>query len=69
MKITRITYHRGITLNVGDFESVRVDIEASADADDGESFDECYASLKEQVDDAVREEARAVRAKTRRSAS
>lgn len=69
MKITKVTYHRGITLNVGDFESVRVDIEATAEAGDGESFEDCYASLKDQVDDAVREEARAVRAKTRRSGS
>lgn len=69
MKITRITYHRGITLNVGDFESVRVDIEATAEAEEGDSFEDVYGSLKEQVDDAVREEARAVRAKTRRSGS
>jgi len=69
MKITKVTYHRGITLNVGDFESVRVDIEATAEVEDGESFDDCYNSLKDQVDDAVREEARTVRAKTRRSGS
>jgi hypothetical protein len=69
MRVTKITYRRGITLNVGDFESVRVDIEATADADKGESFEECYSSLKELVDDAVREEARAVRNKTRRSGS
>lgn len=66
-KITRISYRRGVTLNVGDFESVRVDIEGEAELDSTESFDEAFSSLKRQVDDAVRTEARAVRGKTKRS--
>lgn len=43
-----------------------MDIEATADIDVGESFALAYAAVKEQVDEAVRQEARAVRAKMKR---
>ena len=65
-KITTVSYRRGVTLNVGDFESVRVDIEAEAELEDDESFDEAFLVLKEHVDEAVRAEARAVRNKSKR---
>lgn len=65
-KVTKISYRRGITLNVGDFESVRVDIEAEAEVEDGESFDDAFTILKEQVDESVRTEARSVRNKSKR---
>lgn len=64
MKFKTITYRRGVTLNIGDFESVRVDVEATVELD-GEDFEEAYSAVKEEVDGAVRAEARAIRAKTK----
>lgn len=66
MRVTKITYRRGLTLNIGEFESVRVDVEATAEVDDEETFADAYAALKDSVDGEVREEARAIRAKTRK---
>lgn len=63
MKVNKVRYSRGVTLNIGDFENVRVEIEADADLDD-ESFIDGYRSLKKQVDDALRAEVEAVRSKT-----
>jgi hypothetical protein len=63
MRVKQLSYTRGATINIGDFESVRVDVSATADLDDGEVFDTAYAQLKETVDDAVREEVRRVRGK------
>lgn len=64
-KVTSVTYRRGITLNVGDFESVRVDIEATGEVESGEDFQKAYETVKDQVDEAVRAEARIVRSKAR----
>lgn len=64
-KVTSITYRRGITLNVGDFESVRIDIEATGEVESGEDFQTAYETVKDQVDEAVRAEARIVRSKAK----
>lgn len=53
MKIVEISY--GVTLNLGNFESARVD--ATARIEDGEDPPKAFADLKEFVD----EEAKGVR--------
>ncbi len=71
MKLKTITYRRGVTLNIGDFESVRVevgadaDVEVRVDLDDSEEgnagFERAYAALKATVDEAVGREVTGVR--------
>lgn len=61
-----ITYARGVTLNIGDFESVRMDLSASAELDDGESFEDAYAALKEKIDATLRQETARVRERTKK---
>ena len=63
MKVKKVRYSRGVTLNIGDFENVRIEMDAEADLDD-ETFVDGYRSLKKQVDDALRAEVEAVRSKT-----
>ena len=57
-----IRYSRGTTVNLGDFESVRIDMSADADLDDGETLEAGMKDLKDQVDELVRAEVRHVRA-------
>ena len=60
MRIKKITYSRGMTVNVGDFESVRVDIAAEADIGDS-PYAEALAELRGLVDADIRSEVRAIR--------
>ncbi len=62
MKVRKITYSRGRTINLENFESLRFDMGAEAELDDGESFDVAYQALKSTIDAAVRAEAKRVRA-------
>lgn len=61
MKVTKVTYIRGMTINLGDYESLRIDIGAEADVDVDEDFEEARGSLKKMVDSALRTEVRVVR--------
>lgn len=60
MRPTKVTYSRGLTLNVGNFESVRIDISVEAEVEPGETFQGAYQAAKKAVDAAVREEHRFV---------
>lgn len=60
MKVRRVTYHRGVTVNLGDFEFLRVDLEAEAELDDDESFDAAYRSLREKIKSSINAEVRRV---------
>ena len=66
-RMTTVSYARGVTLNIGDFESVRIDLKAECVLAEDESFEDGYAFVKEAVDDAVRAEARGVREKVARA--
>lgn len=56
MQITSITYNRGATINTGNFNSVRVDISATAEVPEGEAPDDAMERLKDFVEDKVRAE-------------
>ena len=65
MKVTKIFYKRGATLNVGEYESVKIEIAAEAELDDGESMAEAVEALRQQVSEELRAEALVVRARTK----
>lgn len=65
VKFKTVTYRRGMTLSVGSFESVRIDIEAQAEVEPHESFDEALVSVQDEVDEALRREAKDVRRRAR----
>jgi hypothetical protein len=69
MQIRKVSYARGITLNIGNFESVRVDIQAEGEVSSGETFDQAFASLKEEVDEALNDELVFIRKRSARSGS
>lgn len=60
MKITKVAYSRGMTVNVGNFENVRVDISMEADIGNSASYEDALQDLKSIVDDKVRREVRAI---------
>lgn len=53
MKITTITYSRGETINTGNFNSVRLDIAATATIDEAESAEDAYAKVREAVNSKI----------------
>ncbi len=65
MKVTKVFYKRGATLNVGDYESVKIEVAAEAELDVGESLEEAVESLRQQVSEELRAEASVIRARTK----
>jgi hypothetical protein len=61
MKITKLTYRRGVTINTGDFESVRIDAGMDADLEEGEDPVVCYQELKKLVRAQMRPEVEKIR--------
>ena len=61
MKTTSISYSRGRTLNLGDFESIRIDMGAEAYLDEGETLQEGMETLRLQVNKMVLEEVKVIR--------
>lgn len=57
MKITTVTYSRGETINTGNFNSVRLDVSATAALDETESAEEAYAKVRDTVNSKVAAEA------------
>jgi hypothetical protein len=49
VKVRSITYRRGTTVNMGDYESVRIEIEATADLEEGEPMEDAVDSLRQKV--------------------
>ena len=49
MMVREITLSLGRTINVGNFESLRVDVSFSARLDQGEDVDKAYDELREEV--------------------
>lgn len=49
MKNYRISFSLGRTLNMGSYESVRIDVGLSADVEDGEDRDEKWDELKREA--------------------
>ena len=49
MKNRRLKVSLGRTLNMGDYESYRVDVGLEADVEDGRPFNESYQELFEEV--------------------
>lgn len=52
----RVTYSFGLTINTGNYESVRVDVTMASDVEGNETFDEAYERVKSVVQDKVEEE-------------
>ena len=68
MKVKSVSFKRGATLNVGDFESVKVEVGADAELDPGESAAEATASLIRFVNAQVYQEVVVIRARANRRA-
>jgi hypothetical protein len=66
MKVKTVSFSRGATLNVGDFESVKVEVGAEAELEDGESAVQAFDKLRRFVNEQVHQEVVAVRARTRK---
>ncbi len=66
MKITKVTYSRGMSVNVGNFENVRIDISMEAEIGNSPSYNDALQDLKGIVDDKVRQEVRAIRNRAER---
>lgn len=56
MQIEKVNVHLGETINLGNYESSRVDIMMEARIDEGEDADEVYRRLYEKVRTLVDEE-------------
>lgn len=69
MKVTKVFYKRGATLNVGDYESVKIEVAAEAELEKDESMAEAFEALRQQVSEELRAEALVVRerAKSRKT--
>ncbi len=50
MKIKTITVGRGLTINLGDYESARLDVSIGIDLDDGDDPDEVYQMASDFID-------------------
>jgi hypothetical protein len=63
MKVRDITVTRSRTLNLGNFESARLEFTATADLEDGETFEEAMALLDKKVRITMRDRVRAIEMK------
>ncbi len=57
MKIVEISYAMGRTLNLGNFQNVKVDISVTARVDEGEEAEAVYTRLRDSVTSKVQAEA------------
>jgi hypothetical protein len=53
MKIDKIEVSLGRTINLGNYESARIDVRMSASLGDADDADECYQILYNEVDSRV----------------
>jgi hypothetical protein len=58
MKIREIHYARGATINVGNFNNVKVECGASVEIDEGDDADKIFDKLRAWVEARVADEAR-----------
>jgi hypothetical protein len=65
MKITTVSYKRSSTLNVGDYESVRIEVGAVAEVEDEDDAEDVFEALRQQVGEELRQDALDVRRKVR----
>ncbi len=56
MKVKSVTYRRAVTLNMGDYESVRLELGAEAELDEGETLESVHKVLKAKVKEALMKE-------------
>jgi len=66
MKITTVSWRRSSTLNVGDFESVRIEAGATAELDDGDDPREVFAAIQAEVGEQLSEAAMDVRRRAKK---
>ena len=53
MKVKKVVYTRSVTINIGNFESVRVEMGAEGEVEPTETFTTAFDRLKSDVDDVV----------------
>lgn len=53
LKVTEITVRLGTTANTGNFNNIRMDLDATAQVPDGMSFEEAAQALTERVRNAL----------------
>ena len=68
VKVTSVSFKRGATINVGDFESVRLEVSGTAEIEDDESESEAFNSLRRFIDEHLHEEVVKVRGRMRKRA-
>lgn len=61
MKVTKVSYRRGATLNVGEYESVKIEISADAELEEGDTPQSVLEALRQSVTEEIRSEALVVR--------
>lgn len=61
MKVTKVSYRRGATLNVGNYESVKIEISADAELEEGDTPQSVLEALRREVTEEIRNEALVVR--------
>ena len=69
MKITSVSWKRSSTLNVGDFESVKIEAGAEAEVEEGDDVRAVFNALKEEVGEQLNEAALEVRRRAKRRAT
>lgn len=55
MKIKSITIKRGSTINLGNYESARYDVEATAELDEKDTWAKVFKALDKKVKDGLAE--------------
>lgn len=61
MKIKEISFSRGASLNMGNYNSAKVDVWAKVEVEEGEDPEAAYAALREWIHRKTREEAAAIK--------
>jgi len=62
----KVRFAKGVTINTGNYQSVRLDLERETEVRPGESADDAYARVKGYVEGKLEEEEAIVRDKIRR---
>ncbi len=60
MKIRKISITFGRTINLGNFESARIDIHMEADREEGDDIEDAYSDLRAEVEDRLAAEVDAI---------
>jgi hypothetical protein len=61
MRVSQITITKGLTVNLGNYNSAKIEVGLVADLDPGEHEGEIYAAVDEQVTEWLKESSKTVK--------